>query len=1036
MKKLKKCYFLLLIISFFSTFCMISFISYKIENNSESSSINYLPIEEDIEDEKENLSSLKMSAVSNAKNGYAIVVGISDYPGSSADLEYCDDDAQDIYSMLIEDYNFKSENIFLLQDSTATKSAINSAFDIISTQISPDDVFFFYYSGHGGFGTEEGPYYINIESPHNYTNRYDHSWDITHPYASYMRVHLSKIATLNYDYLYLGDSNLHNGYYYAKCAGHGIDIWSPWIPLLSDDTLVIRFFTSNRYVDWGFEIDQYEAILVDGTHYLCSYDSIPDYPDNYYIDSLLDWKLYAMNCVEKYVIMDTCHSGGMIPETQGVGRYIMSSSQDDEYSLEDSQRESGCFTYNFLESLDMATDLNGDGVISMEERYDYTYTETVARSNYLGYEYHPQEYDGISGEAVLETDFASYSLNQSGNQINYTFQLYGVGELLNISLAACIVNDTDIIYENFDLTEDIITNTGFELYSGTKNFSIISNLTNYGVIARIEGNRIITLENVVSDDYDNDTLGDLIELFIHSDPKDNDTDNDGLSDGVEHYGGTNPLLNDTDGDGLYDGDEVFIHYTNPSSTDTDDDGLKDEFEILILMTNATNSDTDGDLIFDGYEYNCGLNYTIDDASDDYDEDGLTNLLEFQIGSLANNNDTEGDLIPDEYEYYNELNLLEDDASDDTDRDGLTNLLEFQIGTLANNIDSDGDLMPDGYEYDNNLDYNLDDSYEDADLDKLVNFYEFLHETNPHDSDSDNDGLYDGEEVIHYQTNPLLNDTDGDGYSDGMEVEWGSDPNNPRNTIITIILNYASLVGLGIIGIFISIKVVSYKKIKKEKISKFKKNFKIQPNIDFYNILSSEKINKITTRPIHGQFWDYTTQNVERDQVKMKNHNLIKNKLNLIGCELKEPIQILFPRICLICGQTTDSTYQKMLYGRFTIDKLYKNNYTLLLPICTACQSKMNIKKRLLTLYGLVIVISFILGLTISGMMIFFFCSYILGFSIAALLLIVSIIYCYSKIMNAIELKDYTEIHLISEEKDKIILRFRNIEYLNLVKKIN
>lgn len=85
---------------------------------------------------------LRISSPLPAKNAYAIVIGISDYPGSSNDLSYCDDDAQDIYSMLINDYNFKTENVIYLQDSSASKNAINTAFDQISSQITNDDIFF------------------------------------------------------------------------------------------------------------------------------------------------------------------------------------------------------------------------------------------------------------------------------------------------------------------------------------------------------------------------------------------------------------------------------------------------------------------------------------------------------------------------------------------------------------------------------------------------------------------------------------------------------------------------------------------------------------------------------------------------------------------------------------------------------------------------------------------------------------------------------------------------------------------------------
>ena len=51
-----------------------------------------------------------------AKDAYAIVIKIADYPGTDNDLKYCDDDSQEVRSLLINDYNFKPENIIYLQD--------------------------------------------------------------------------------------------------------------------------------------------------------------------------------------------------------------------------------------------------------------------------------------------------------------------------------------------------------------------------------------------------------------------------------------------------------------------------------------------------------------------------------------------------------------------------------------------------------------------------------------------------------------------------------------------------------------------------------------------------------------------------------------------------------------------------------------------------------------------------------------------------------------------------------------------------------
>jgi len=75
---------------------------------------------------------------------YAVVVGISDYPGSENDLNYCDDDALEMKTALTDVYGFT--NVNLLTDEGATRYAILTAIDNIPA--GADEVVFF-FSGHG-----------------------------------------------------------------------------------------------------------------------------------------------------------------------------------------------------------------------------------------------------------------------------------------------------------------------------------------------------------------------------------------------------------------------------------------------------------------------------------------------------------------------------------------------------------------------------------------------------------------------------------------------------------------------------------------------------------------------------------------------------------------------------------------------------------------------------------------------------------------------------------------------------------------------
>ena len=81
--------------------------------------------------------------------GYAIIIGISDYDGTSNDLNYCDDDAQDFNNVLLTRYNWKSSQISLLIDDEATRTAIVDEIETVTKKAKENDEVIFFYSGHG-----------------------------------------------------------------------------------------------------------------------------------------------------------------------------------------------------------------------------------------------------------------------------------------------------------------------------------------------------------------------------------------------------------------------------------------------------------------------------------------------------------------------------------------------------------------------------------------------------------------------------------------------------------------------------------------------------------------------------------------------------------------------------------------------------------------------------------------------------------------------------------------------------------------------
>ncbi len=89
-------------------------------------------------------------------NGWAVIVGIADYspPGPGGpDLSYSDDDAIDFYNKLIE-WGWDSSRIHLLLNSDATKTNIISQVEWLVSNVQPDDLVIFFFSGHGTYITD------------------------------------------------------------------------------------------------------------------------------------------------------------------------------------------------------------------------------------------------------------------------------------------------------------------------------------------------------------------------------------------------------------------------------------------------------------------------------------------------------------------------------------------------------------------------------------------------------------------------------------------------------------------------------------------------------------------------------------------------------------------------------------------------------------------------------------------------------------------------------------------------------------------
>jgi parallel beta-helix repeat protein len=128
-----------------------------------------------------------------------------------------------------------------------------------------------------------------------------------------------------------------------------------------------------------------------------------------------------------------------------------------------------------------------------------------------------------------------------------------------------------------------------------------------------------------------------------------------------------------------DGNQEVFDFYPLGESDSDFDTLYDSWEIANGL-DPYSADSDSDSLPDGWEVMYGLNPLADDAAEDLDEDGLTNIQEFILGLNPSSEDSDGDFMPDLWELENYLNPLFNDAGLDPDGDGVSNLNEYLGGT--------------------------------------------------------------------------------------------------------------------------------------------------------------------------------------------------------------------------------------------------------------------------------------------------------------------------------------------------------------------
>lgn len=243
-------------------------------------------------------------------------------------------------------------------------------------------------------------------------------------------------------------------------------------------------------------------------------------------------------------------------------------------------------------------------------------------------------------------------------------------------------------------------------------------------------------------DDDGDGISNTDESAAGMNPNDADSDDDGALDGNEDGfdsdfdgdGLINGLDSDRDNDGLYDGTELGLGCDAPGTDGSRNHCLADA-DMGATTTSPSDADSDNGGVADGSE-DTNRNGQIDpgeidpnngaddSVQTDTDGDGLSDPLEFALGTDPNDRDSDDDGVQD----GNEANF-----ADDTDGNGKINALD---------PDSDGDAIFDGTE----RGVACDDPATDAAAGQCR-------------ADADSGAT---------TTFPLVADTDGGGRSDGAE----------------------------------------------------------------------------------------------------------------------------------------------------------------------------------------------------------------------------------------------------------------------------
>lgn len=91
----------------------------------------------------------RQAVVPGGPRVFALMVGVSDYAEGINDLPFTDEDARKLAEVLHDEGSLNDASV-VLTNAEATVEGVRSAFARVAARAGPDDMFLFFFSGHGG----------------------------------------------------------------------------------------------------------------------------------------------------------------------------------------------------------------------------------------------------------------------------------------------------------------------------------------------------------------------------------------------------------------------------------------------------------------------------------------------------------------------------------------------------------------------------------------------------------------------------------------------------------------------------------------------------------------------------------------------------------------------------------------------------------------------------------------------------------------------------------------------------------------------